>query len=144
MRRDTLIDFFDDLSRARGEFLVYDDGFRSRSYTYEEVGRAARGFAARLASQGLVRGDKVVFFSENRPEWVIAFWGCLLSGIVVVPIDYRTSPDFLARVAGIVNAKLVLDWRRRSSAERNERRADLAPSRSRVDRWSAAGRQHRT
>src|SRR5215467_6973210 len=108
LRRDTLIDFFDDLSRSRGEFLVYDDGFRSRSYTYEEVGRAARGFAARLASQGLVRGDKVVFFSENRPEWVIAFWGCLLAGIVVVPIDYRTSPDFLSRVAKIVGAKLVL------------------------------------
>src|SRR5262245_39779236 len=108
MKRDTLIDFFNDLSRSRGEFLVYDDGFRSRSYTYEEVGRAARGFAARLAAQGLVRGDKVVFFSENRPEWVIAFWGCLLGGIVVVPIDYRTSPDFLASVAKIVNAKLVL------------------------------------
>jgi long-chain acyl-CoA synthetase len=108
LRRDTLLDFFDDLSRSRGEFLVYDDGFRSRSYTYGEVGRAARGFAARLAAQGLVRGDKVVFFSENRPEWVIAFWGCLLAGIIVVPIDYRTSPDFLARVAKIVDAKLVL------------------------------------
>jgi long-chain acyl-CoA synthetase len=108
MKRDTLIDFFDDLAQARGEFMVYDDGFRSRTYTYAEVGRAARGFAARLAAQGLVRGDKVIFFSENRPEWVIAFWGCLLSGIIAVPIDYRTSPDFLARVASIVNAKLVL------------------------------------
>jgi long-chain acyl-CoA synthetase len=108
MKRDTLIDFFDDLSKTRGEFLLYDDGYRSRSYSYEEVGRAAKGFAARLASQGLARGDKVIFFSENRPEWVIAFWGCLLSGIVVVPIDYRTSPDFLARVARIVNAKLIL------------------------------------
>ena len=108
MQRDTLIDFFDDLSLARGEFLVYDDGFRSRSYSYQEVGRAAHGFAARLGAQGLVQGDKVIFFSENRPEWVIAFWGCLLCGIVVVPIDYRTSPDFLARVARIVNAKLVL------------------------------------
>jgi long-chain acyl-CoA synthetase len=108
MRRDTLIDFFDDLAQARGEFMVYDDGFRSRTYSYAEVGRAARGFAARLASQGLVRGDKVIFFSENRPEWVIAFWGCLLSGMIAVPIDYRTSPDFLARVAAIVNAKLVL------------------------------------
>jgi long-chain acyl-CoA synthetase len=106
--RDTLIDFFNDLSQARGEFLVYDDGFRSRTYSYQEVGRAARGFAARLVAHGLVRGDKIVFFSENRPEWVIAFWGCLLSGIVVVPIDYRTSPDFLARVARIVDAKVVL------------------------------------
>ncbi len=108
MVRDTLIDFFDDLASARGEFLVHDDGFRSRSYTYAEVARAARGFARELDNQGLRKGDKVVFYSENRPEWIVAFWGCLLNGVVVVPIDYRASPDFLARVARIVQAKLVL------------------------------------
>ena len=68
MPRDTLIDFFDDLARARGEFLVYDDGFRTRRYTYEEVGRAARAFAARLRGLGFTKGDTVVFWSENRPE----------------------------------------------------------------------------
>jgi long-chain acyl-CoA synthetase len=106
--RDTLIDFFRDLSIARGDFLVYDDGFRSRSYTYEQVGRAARGFAARLHDLGARKGDRVVFWSENRPEWIVAFWGCLLGGVVVVPIDYRASPEFLARVSGIVSAKLIL------------------------------------
>jgi long-chain acyl-CoA synthetase len=106
--RDTLIDFFHDLARATGEFLVVDDGFRTRKYSYAQVGRAACGFAARLAEAGVRKGDKVVFWSENRPEWIVAFWGCLLGGIVVVPIDYRTSPDFLARVSHIVAAKLVL------------------------------------
>ena len=108
MSRDTLIDFFDDLAKAHGLFLVHDDGFRTRSYSYEEVGRAARGFAARLADAGVRKGDKVLFWSENRPEWVVAFWGCLLGGIVVVPIDYRTSPDFLARISQAVAAKLAL------------------------------------
>jgi long-chain acyl-CoA synthetase len=108
MSRDTLIDFFSDLSLARGEFLVYDDGFRSRGYSYGEVVRTARGFAARLHELGVRKGDNVIFWSENRPEWIVAFWGCLLRGIVVVPIDYRASPDFLARVAGLVAAKLVL------------------------------------
>jgi long-chain acyl-CoA synthetase len=106
--RETLIDFFHDLARARGRFLVYDDGFRSRSHTYGQVARAARGFAARLHALGLRKGDKVVFWGENRPEWIVAFWGCLLGGIVVVPIDYRASPDFLARVSRIVAAKLLL------------------------------------
>jgi long-chain acyl-CoA synthetase len=106
--RDTLIDFFADLSRARGEFIVHDDGFRSRGYSYGEVARAARGVAARLHRAGVRQGDKVVFWSENRPEWIVAFWGCLLRGIVVVPIDYRASPDFLARVSQIVGAALVL------------------------------------
>ncbi len=108
MARDTLIDFFHDLSRARGDFLVHDDGFRSHHYRYDEVARAARGFAARLHAHGLRKGDKVLFWSENRPEWIVAFWGCLLDGVIVVPIDYRASPDFLARVCRIVSAKVVL------------------------------------
>ena len=61
VRRDTLIDFFRDLVATRGEFLVYDDGYRRRSRSYQDVGRAARGFAARLAAAGLRTGDKVVF-----------------------------------------------------------------------------------
>jgi long-chain acyl-CoA synthetase len=108
VRRDTLLDFFADLARARGEFLVHDDGFRSRSFSYAQVAQSARGFAARLHEAGVRKGDTVVFFSENRPEWIAAFWGCLLAGVVVVPIDYRASPDFLVRVRGIVAARLIL------------------------------------
>ena len=108
MPRDTLIDCFDDLARAKGPFLVYDDGFRARSHSYVEVGRAARGFASRLVDAGVRKGDKVVFWSENRPEWIVAFWGCLLGGVIVVPIDYRASPGFLARIATRVAARLVL------------------------------------
>jgi long-chain acyl-CoA synthetase len=106
--RDTLIDFFADLSTARGEFLVYDDGFRSRGHSYGEVASAARALAARLHALGLGKGDTIVFWSENRPEWIVAFWACLLRGIIVVPIDYRASPDFLARVVTIVSARLIL------------------------------------
>jgi len=106
--RDTLVDVFRDASRARGPFLVYDDGFRSRTYSYDEVARMSGGFAARLRATGVVKGDKVVFWSENRPEWIAAFWGCIISGVVVVPVDYRSSADFVQRVATIVAAKLVL------------------------------------
>jgi long-chain acyl-CoA synthetase len=108
MARDTLLDFFNDVSGRRGEFLVYDDGFRARSYTYAETAYASRGFAARLQSAGVGKGDKIVIWSENRPEWIMALWGCLLNGSIAVPIDYRASQDFLEKVAGIVDAKLVL------------------------------------
>jgi long-chain acyl-CoA synthetase len=106
--RDTLIDVFHDFSHTRGDFLVYDDGFRSRSYSYEETMRRAKQFAVRLDDLGLTRGDAVVFWSENRPEWIAAFWGCLLRGVIVVPIDYRSSTEFLLRVSRIVAAKLLL------------------------------------
>src|SRR5688572_5885481 len=108
MARRTLIDFFEDLSQTSGEFLTYDDGYRTWSFTYEEVAAAARSFAARLASTQIGKGAALVIWSENRPEWIVAFWGCLLEGVVVVPIDYRTSAAFLSRVSSIVNARAVL------------------------------------
>jgi long-chain acyl-CoA synthetase len=106
--RDTLVDYFGDLVAIRGEFLVYDDGYRHRVHTYEEVGRAARGFAARLTRAGVAKGDKVVFWGENRPEWIVAYWGCVISGVIVVPIDYRSSAAFVERVRQVVGASIVL------------------------------------
>ncbi len=108
MRRETLIDFFDDLSQIGGDFLAYDNGFRRWTHSYTDVARAAGAFAARLSAAGIRKGDAVILWSENRPEWIVAFWGCLLQGAVAVPIDYRASEDFLRRVAGIVAAKVVL------------------------------------
>jgi long-chain acyl-CoA synthetase len=108
MPRETLLDFFDDLCRTSGTFLVHDDGFRVRSWTYAEVGAAARAFAGTLARQGIGGEDKIVIWGENRPEWIVAFWGTLLRGAILVPIDYRASPEFLGKVAGIVEAKAVL------------------------------------
>ena len=108
MQRNTLIDFFRDLATIRGEFLVYDDGYRRQGHSYEDVGRAARGFAARLADASLVKGDKVIFWGPNTPEWIACYWGCLISGVIVVPIDHRSSPEFVARVQAQVEARLLL------------------------------------
>jgi long-chain acyl-CoA synthetase len=108
VQRDTLIDFFRDLVTIDADFLVFDDGYRRRVHTYSDVGRAARGFSARLAAAGVTTGDHVVFWGENRPEWIACYWGCLLAGIVVVPIDYRSSAEFVAKVSRLVHARVVL------------------------------------
>src|SRR5512137_644452 len=108
MPRNTLADVFTDLAATRGEFLVYDDGFRSVSRSYGDVGRAARALAARLAAAGVRRGDRIVLWGENRPEWVAALWAAIISGIVVVPIDYRSSLEFVRRVRAIVDARVIL------------------------------------
>ena len=104
----TLLDFYADLSSTPGEFVVYDDGYRSWSYSYADVVGAARVFAGRLRSEGIAKGQAVTIWAENRAEWIIALWGCLLEGVVLVPIDYRASADFLTRVSDIVKARVVL------------------------------------
>ena len=133
--RDTLIDFFRDLSSAHGEFLVHDDGFRSRSHSYQEVGAAARGFAAPPAAAGLRKGDKVVFYSENRPEWIVAFWGCLLNG------DRRRA-DRLPRVAGLSRPRRTdRAGQARASSGRTAAGRQTPPARRRGSCTSSNGRR---
>ncbi len=104
----TLIDLFQSLEQRRGEFLVYDDGYRVRRHSYADVTRAARGFAARLMAHGVHKGDKVMLWGENRPEWIACYWGILLAGAVAVPIDFRSSHEFANRIRTIVGAAVVL------------------------------------
>jgi long-chain acyl-CoA synthetase len=108
MLRRTLIDYFTDLSAIDAEFVVYDDGYRSWTYAYRDIAAGARAFAERLRTSGMTKGQAVAIWGENRAEWIIALWGCVLEGVVLVPIDYRASADFLLRVAAIVDARAVL------------------------------------
>ena len=103
----TLIDVFRSLEGRRGEFVIHDDGYRVRRFTYEQVTRAARGFARRLERAGVTAGDKLLLWGENSAEWLACYWGAVIAGVIVVPIDYRSSPAFASRVAAIVDAKLV-------------------------------------
>jgi long-chain acyl-CoA synthetase len=107
-RRETLVDFFEEIYASPKEFLVFDDGYRSSSYTYEQVKGAAYTFAARLRREGIGKGDKIVLWSENRPEWIVALWGALSQGVIVVPIDYRSSIDFVRRIQAVVHARALL------------------------------------
>jgi long-chain acyl-CoA synthetase len=108
MPRRTLLDFFEDLSTIERDFVMYDDGYRAWTFTYREIAAAARACATRLRSSGVRRGDKVVLWCENRAEWLVVLWGCLLEGVILVPIDYRSSAELVLRIADIVGAPLIV------------------------------------
>jgi long-chain acyl-CoA synthetase len=108
MPRNTLLDVFEDFAAIDEPFIVHDDGYRVREASYRAIAASAQAFAARLQSAGIGPSDKVVIWSENRTEWVIAFWGTLVARAVLVPVDFRSSPELVARIAAIVRAKAVL------------------------------------
>jgi len=91
----TLADYLAQFAESPALYLQYDNGYRSWSYTYAQVGAAARSFSAKLRREGIGKGEKILFWSENRPEWVAAFWGCVVAGVIVVPsIIVRPATSF--------------------------------------------------
>ncbi|HEY8049864.1 MAG TPA: long-chain fatty acid--CoA ligase [Ramlibacter sp.] len=81
--------------------------FFGRIYTYAQVVRLAERLAARLASLGVRKGDRVMLDMQNCPQLVIAHFAILRANAVVVPVNpmnraeelkhYITDPD--AKVA---------------------------------------------
>lgn len=66
-------------------------GGRYVAISHGEVVRRVRHIALGLAAIGVERGARVGIMSENRPEWALADWACLCSGLTDVPI-YPTLP----------------------------------------------------
>jgi len=66
-----------------------DDKFRSVSYI--ELGRRTSDTAYNLKKLGVEKGDRVAILSENRPEWVIAFFGIVSCAGITVPMDIKLS-----------------------------------------------------
>ena len=104
----SLAAFFEIWRRNNGDFLQDEGDFGVRRLSYARTADLAVAFAARLRAAGIVPGDRIVIWSENRGEWIVALWGAILEGVVAVPIDFRSSGALVSRIGGIVEAKAVL------------------------------------
>jgi long-chain acyl-CoA synthetase len=116
--RETLLSFLDDcLARGSETAVVHWRGLRVSGWSYAQLTSCAFRFARELEARGIGHRDRVLFWSENSPEWIGAFFGCLLRGAVVVPLDLKSAPDFAARVQQQVSAKLLLSEQPRAALD---------------------------
>ena len=68
------------------------------TWSYAELWEQSRRAAAYLRGNGVAKGDRVLFWGTNRPEWVAAFFGAQLLGAVAVPLDLRSNEDLLSAI----------------------------------------------
>ena len=104
----TLVDFLEDRANTFNErvALLFKPGFRFRRLSYRGIWEDSGKIATLLQQRGLQKGDRVIIWGPNCPEWVLAFFGCLRAGIVVIPLDLRSSREFVENIASRVDAKL--------------------------------------
>ncbi|MGI8401643.1 MAG: AMP-dependent synthetase/ligase [Gemmatimonadaceae bacterium] len=84
--------FFDAISQYnRPDALQVKAGGAYKPISHGEVSLRVRRAALGLRSLGVKRGDRVAILSENRPEWAIADFASITTGLTDVPI-YPTLP----------------------------------------------------
>jgi len=109
MPRKNLLSLFADFTRFAGDVAVVQRrGYRREMLTYRELHAHAFFWSQALAGRGILPGDRVLLWGPNSAEWVACFWGILLRGAVVVPMDAAAAPDFVQRAIKDAGVKLIL------------------------------------
>ena len=114
--RASLLDSLGDFERCASDCAyVFPRGYRHERWSYQRVAGSAYQFARELEARNIAKGDAVLLWSPNCAEWVAAFLGCALCGVIAVPVDDAASPDFARRISAQVRTKLVLCPRERAA-----------------------------
>src|ERR1700684_1611962 len=72
-----------------------------------EVHARASAVAAALRATGVERGDRVAILADNSVEWLLADFGILYAGGVVVPMFATSADDHIAFILTDSAAKAV-------------------------------------
>lgn len=90
------------------EAILFSNGYRTRRWTYADLIAGIRRFVALLDRRGIGSGDRLVLWSDSRPEWAAIFWACLARGVQAVPLDHHSSPEYVERIAVQTGARLLV------------------------------------
>ncbi len=88
--------------------VVTHRGNRRFSSTYTQLGELSARCAHAYDQAGLRPGDRLLLWGNNSVEWVAAFFGCILRGIVAVPLDAAGSLEFARQVVAEVKPRLMV------------------------------------
>ena len=97
--------------------LLYKPHLKTEIWTYRDLHDHADRVAHWLQTQGMEKGDRIVVWAPNSPWWVATLFGILRNGSIAVPLDFRSSSDFVDRVItqseprlAVVAASLAKSW----------------------------------
>ena len=109
----TIVEFLRRAVDAHGphDALLFKPGFRYQRWSYDRLWSESGRVATLLQRRGLSKGDQVIVWGPNCPQWVLIFFGCLRAGVIAVPLDLRSAPDYVERVVSRITPKLAFTSR---------------------------------
>ena len=91
--------------------LRWKVGEEWESMSYGEFLEVARDIGTGLAKLGMRPTDRVALLSHNGPEWVICYFGILMNGGIVVPIDKELRAGEIRHILDDSSARFIIPCR---------------------------------
>ena len=110
---DTVVSFLRGVVERHGprDALLFKPAFRYLRWSYSRLWEESGQVATLLQRRGLTKGDQVILWGPNSPHWALILFGCIRAGIIVVPLDLRSAPDYVERVVSKTTPKLAFTSR---------------------------------
>jgi long-chain acyl-CoA synthetase len=103
-------------------FLIEADRERENArFTYRQFKEAALPFARALQDAGFVKGSRAAIIMTNQSKWLISAYAIFFGGRVLVPIDYKLTPEEQLKLLAHSKAEVLIVeyhlWRAITKAE---------------------------
>ncbi len=82
--------------------------FFGRSLSYRELHAQAEALAGWLRARGVQRGDRVLLFLQNCPQFLVAFYAIQRADAVVVPVNPMNKADELGHYIADPQARVAI------------------------------------
>ena len=82
--------------------------FKGEEFTYNRLNELSAKLANGLKGLGVLSGDRVTLYSQNRWEWIIGYYATLRLGAVINPINVMLTPNEVVFVTQDCGAKVLL------------------------------------
>src|SRR5436309_3762756 len=108
MEINTLADiFFASIAHDVERHVIFKRGSEWQVISSRQLYGYVATLARVLKQWGIHKDDRVAILSENRPEWMIADFACVCSGIIDVPIYSTLTADQTAYLLAHSGARVA-------------------------------------
>ena len=103
----TLHKVFDYATTNYAKRIAYQFVDGGQQYTYADFRTKTERLSQRMSRFGIKHGDRVAIFSQNMPNWVVAFFAATAFGRVAVPILPDSSEHELTNILTHSESKAI-------------------------------------
>ena len=103
----TLHKVFDYATTNYAKRIAYQFVDGGQTYTYADFRTKTERLSQRMSRFGIKHGDRVAIFSQNMPNWVVAFFAATAFGRVAVPILPDSSEHELTNILNHSESKAI-------------------------------------